>query len=75
VVETNRSDSEQRLRTRIRKAFSKATNGKSHGTLKDVEDKVIALIQEYSSAPKGKREEVYEKGEKRILRAARVRRS
>jgi hypothetical protein len=69
VAETKKKLAEQRVRARIRRAFSRYRH--SAGTMEIIEDEVVQLIKDYCSAPEGKKEEVYERGEKRLIRAVR----
>jgi hypothetical protein len=62
--------SEQRLRARIREAFSIVNQGRLPASAK-IEDQVLDLINEYTAAPKNRRDAVYLNGEKRILRTVR----
>jgi hypothetical protein len=56
---------EQRVRARIRRAFSQKRY--TGGTMDVIEDHVVQLIKEYCSAPEGRKEEVYERGERKLL--------
>jgi hypothetical protein len=67
--------SEQRLRARIRRAFSVVESGRQTLTVPSVEEQVLALIREYCSAPEAMKERVYQRGEKRILRTFRSHRN
>lgn len=40
--------------------------------MRTVEDQVLKLIRDYCSAPDNKKEAVYERGEKRLIRAVRA---
>jgi hypothetical protein len=69
VAETKKQLAEKRIRERIRQAFSR--HHRSAGTMKAIEDEMVKLIEDYCSAPDSKKEEVYERGEKRLIRAVR----
>jgi len=60
---------ERRVRARIRRTFSKRRTGA--GAMRTLEDQVLKLIHDYSSAPENEKDEVYERAEKRLVRAVR----
>jgi len=72
VSRTNQS--EEKVRARIRRAFSKNIAGRTVTFSKRIEDEILALMKEYAVAGKDQREMVYSQGEKRILRALRSKR-
>jgi hypothetical protein len=59
---------ENKLRARIRNTFADVARADT-GSMRGVEDEVLRLIKEYTSANEEKREEVYEQGQERIVRA------
>ncbi len=63
--------SEEKLRARIRNAFSAASKGRSIKSAGIIEEQLLDLMHEYAAAPKGQRDAVYLRGEKRILQTAR----
>jgi outer membrane lipoprotein SlyB len=40
--------------------------------MKALEDQVLKLIKDYCAAPDEKKEEVYERGERRLMRSVRI---
>jgi hypothetical protein len=69
------NESEEKLRARIRRAFSSTNGRRSVNFTKRVEDQILTLMKEYAIAENDQREIVYRKGEERILRTLRSRRA
>ena len=70
MAETENRVAERRVRARIRRAFSQQ---RGRVQMKTLEDQVLKLIRDYCAAPAAEREMVYERGEKRLIRAVRSR--
>lgn len=64
-------NAERRLRRRIRRILSLAGFDQTQASyaLRDVEDLIMRLFQEYSHASERRKDEVYARGEQRILEA------
>ena len=58
---------EKELRRRIRGAID--NTNLSEDRFREIEDEILALIREYVSAPEHEKEEVYQRGEERLLHA------
>ena len=69
MAETAKRVAERRVRARIRQAFS---HQRGRVQMKTLEDQVLKLIKDYCAAPEDQREMVYERGEKRLIRAVRT---
>ena len=69
------TESEEKLRARIRRAFLNTNGTRRVAFSKRVEDHILALMKEYALAAKDQRELVYREGEKRILRTLRSKRT
>jgi hypothetical protein len=69
------TQSEQRLRARIRTAFLTNDRARKVTYSKAVEDQILNLMKKYARASKDRRELVYREAEKRILRTLRSKQS
>ena len=68
VAEPLNRTPEQRVRARIRRTFSQRATGR-RPNMKALEDQVLKLIKDYCAAPPDKKEEVYERGERQLIRS------
>ena len=58
---------ERRLRERIQAILGQADKALAPRAARDIENEILALLREYSQAPDSRRDEVYARGEDRIL--------
>jgi len=62
-------DPEERLRSHISQALAQAGVELSPAMAEEIENQIVALFREYARAPEGIEDEVYARGEAKILRS------